>query len=410
MLIDHITSEQDEIRDRSLTSACQSLSLEALIDECHQLDQFRRQSTNLYHRVRALFFLYSIHRFHLPNHLESRHPGTIPFQGYSDLLSRRFEEAIDAFLENQKENGPGTAISSALSEAYHQLAFQTLADQVRRSVRTVRGNQWMFRMGHPSDHPLRLHKKLLTKHNGNYPTLRESTPVRMDLTHSAWSDIFFLGMDFPEGARVLNISVDLGVHGRDLEPKPPIEAYLRVIDEPLLRLTSVDLKATADITNLSDVFDFAKDYLGLLKAAVIASGIVPPGIEGSGQVSRKIFLNANRRTGPRHRNHLLGQRHSERLPACRLDQPSRGTHLAPACGPPAQTHLAHGRTPPKARRRSRPGPRHPRRMDRRFRRRLAGLGGRLARHQTYRGRNCRRRPTPNTASQAVASDAQASCL
>ncbi len=31
------------------------------------------------------------------------------------------------------------------------------------------------------------------------------------------------------------------------------------------------------------MFDFAKDYLGLLKAAVIASGIVPPGIEGSGQ-------------------------------------------------------------------------------------------------------------------------------
>src|SRR5205085_2444041 len=32
-----------------------------------------------------------------------------------------------------------------------------------------------------------------------------------------------------------------------------------------------------------DVFDFAKDYLGLLKAAVIASGIVPPGMEGSRQ-------------------------------------------------------------------------------------------------------------------------------
>jgi hypothetical protein len=31
------------------------------------------------------------------------------------------------------------------------------------------------------------------------------------------------------------------------------------------------------------VFDFAKDYLGLLKAAIIAAGIVPPGIEGSGQ-------------------------------------------------------------------------------------------------------------------------------
>ncbi len=51
----------------------------------------------------------------------------------------------------------------------------------------------------------------------------------------------------------------------------------------MLRLVSVDLGATADITNLAEVFDFAKDYLGLLKAAVIAAGIVPPGIEGSGQ-------------------------------------------------------------------------------------------------------------------------------
>ncbi len=40
---------------------------------------------------------------------------------------------------------------------------------------------------------------------------------------------------------------------------------------------------TADITHLAEVFDYAKDYLGLLKAAVIAAGLVPPGIEGSEQ-------------------------------------------------------------------------------------------------------------------------------
>ena len=90
-------------------------------------------------------------------------------------------------------------------------------------------------------------------------------------------------MDYPEGARVLNVSIDLGVHGRDAAPRPPVEAYLRVIDEPVLRLVSVDLGAAADITTLAEVFDFASDYLGLLKAAVIASGIVPPGIEGSEQ-------------------------------------------------------------------------------------------------------------------------------
>ena len=82
---------------------------------------------------------------------------------------------------------------------------------------------------------------------------------------------------------MLNVSIDLAVHGRDTAPKPPVEASLRVIDEPVLRLTSVDLGATAEISDLAEVFDFARDYLGLLKAAVIAAGIVPPGVEGSGE-------------------------------------------------------------------------------------------------------------------------------
>ncbi len=258
---------------------------EVLLEQCARLDAFRRRSENLYERVRALFFLYAIHRFHLPPKLDGAARSLIPFAGYEHLLQRRFEEAIDHFLATQQANGPSDAISSALAAAYHRLAFQTLADQVRRSVRSVRGNQWMFRMGHPADQPLRIRPDLLRAHpqDGTYPILRESTPVRMDLTHCGWSDIFFLGMDFPEGAKVLNVSIDLGVHGRDAAPRPPVEAYLRVIEEPLLRLVSVDLRASADITNLAEVFDFAKDYLGLLKAAVIASGIVPPGIEGSGQ-------------------------------------------------------------------------------------------------------------------------------
>jgi hypothetical protein len=64
-------------------------------------------------------------------------------------------------------------------------------------------------------------------------------------------------MDFPEGAKVLNISIDLGVHRRDPAPRPPVRAWLRVLDEPVLRLTSVDLGATTDITALADVFVIA---------------------------------------------------------------------------------------------------------------------------------------------------------
>ncbi len=283
-LLNIITSPDASARNQSLDAFARVASLDELLAACAELDTFRRQAENLYERVRALFFLYALHRFHIPQKLSKASEAQIPFSGYEQLLNRRFEEAIDIFLKSQSADGPSDGISSALAAAYHRLAFQTLADQVRRSVRSVRGNQWMFRMGHPADQPLRLRTELLQRaSDGTYPILREQTPVRMDLTHSAWSDIFFLGMDYPEGAKVLNISVDLGVHGRDNTTRPPVSAWLRVIDEPVLRLTSVDLGATSDIDSLSDIFDFAKDYLGLLKAAVIASGIVPPGIEGSGQ-------------------------------------------------------------------------------------------------------------------------------
>ena len=283
-LVQIITSPDAAVRNQSLDAFCRNASLAELLTEANELEAFRRRSENLYERVRALFFLYALHRFHLPRKPGVQARSLISFHGYEHLLQRRFEEAIATFLKSQASDGPADATSSALAVAYYRLAIQTLADQVRRSVRSVRGNQWMFRMGHPMDHPLRLRPELLRRDaDGTYPILCERTPVRMDLTHCGWSDIFFLGMDYPEGAKVLNVSIDLGVRGRDATARPPVESYLRVIEEPLLRLTSVDLGATADITNLADVFDFAKDYLGLLKAAVIAGGIVPPGVEGSGQ-------------------------------------------------------------------------------------------------------------------------------
>lgn len=271
-------------RNRALESFCATASAKTLLAECAALEQLRSERENLYERVRSLFFLSAIHRFYLPGKPGVASQGRLPFSGYTHLLQRRFEEAIREFLAAQETQGPNDAVSSALAAAYKGLAFQTLADQVRRSVRSVRGNQWMFRSGHPADYPLRVRTELTARgDDGLYPVLREATPVRMDLSHSGWSDIFFLGMDYPEGARVFNTSIDLAVRGAGQgEPKPPVEASFRVIDEPVLRLVSVDLGASADVTSLAEVFDYARDYLGLLKAAVIAAGVVPPGMEGSG--------------------------------------------------------------------------------------------------------------------------------
>jgi hypothetical protein len=281
---DIITSAEPDVRDHALERWCAGRDSAALLAACAELEARRRDETNLYRRVRALFFLSAIHRYHLPALPDYPRTGRVPYAGFRFLLERRFEEAISLFQRTLEEQGPNETISSALAAAYYALAFQTLADQVRRTVRSTRGNAWMFRLGHPLDQPLRVRPELLEREAPGLPcpVLRELTAVRMDLTHCGWSDIFFLGMDFPEGARVLNISVDLGVHGRDSQPRPPVEAWFRVIDEPCIRLTSVDLGASARLDHLDDVFDFAKDYLGLLKAAVIAAGIVPPGIERSG--------------------------------------------------------------------------------------------------------------------------------
>ena len=144
-----------------MDSLCRGASAEELLHACCELDQFRRASDNLYERVRALFFLSAIYRYHLPNRLPPAAFGLIPFDGYMHLLNRRFDEAIDEFLPSCGEGSTTDTIASALAVAYHELGFQTLADQVRGSVRSVRGNQWMFRVGHPSDHPLRFRRELL---------------------------------------------------------------------------------------------------------------------------------------------------------------------------------------------------------------------------------------------------------
>ncbi|MGI8602692.1 MAG: UTP--glucose-1-phosphate uridylyltransferase [Verrucomicrobiales bacterium] len=291
-LVEIIRSSDPSLRNTPLEGAVAGLSRVEIEAEAAALDEFRRHSPSLYERVRACIFLYALHRFHLPSKLASEEnqrsdgylvTGIIPAAGHAHLLERRFAEAIGEFLAAAQNDGLTEALCSAMAQSYYRLGLQNLADQVRSSVRSVRGNQWMFRCGSAHEHPLRVCAELRRLSDGAFPVLHEKTAVRMDLTHSGWSDIFFLGMDFPEAARVLNVSIDLAVRGRDEVPAPPVEAMLRVIDSPVLRLTSVDLGASAEITDLVEVFDFARDHLGLLKAAVIAGGLVPIGMEGSGE-------------------------------------------------------------------------------------------------------------------------------
>ena len=294
-LIDILTSTDEQFRHTAFESWAEGKTFAELEAAADSLETFRATTLSLYDRVRALLFLSNLHQFHIVPTATAQ--TLLPYSAVEHIRSRHFERGIAELLAARAAQGGSPALSSGLASAYRGLAFQTLAEQVRRSVRAFPGNQWMFRIGHQSDYPVRLHPDLLT--GRPFPVLHERTPVRMDLSHSAWSDIFFLAMDYPEGARVINISVDLANRGGKAGPAPPVEAFLRVIDEPVLRLVSVDLEARADITSIDEVFDFGADYLGLLKAALIASGLIPSGFEGSHQPLNEILyqLTGDRKLG-----------------------------------------------------------------------------------------------------------------
>ncbi len=70
-----ITASNPESRNQALDAICQPLSVTELLRECSKLDNFRRASDNLYQKVRALFFLYAIHRFHIPAKLGAEYSG-----------------------------------------------------------------------------------------------------------------------------------------------------------------------------------------------------------------------------------------------------------------------------------------------------------------------------------------------
>ncbi len=159
----------------------------------------------------------------------------IPFEGYVRLLDRRFEEAVDEFLAVQAPARPQRRRSPApwppptmpwASRPWPTRCGGASARSAATSGCSAWGIRPIIRCGSARSCCERAGA------GEPFPILAERTPVRMDLSHSGWSDIFFLGMDFPEGARVLNVSVDLGVRGRDPRPRPPIEVYLRVIDQP----------------------------------------------------------------------------------------------------------------------------------------------------------------------------------
>ncbi|NQV35407.1 MAG: hypothetical protein HQ515_22125, partial [Phycisphaeraceae bacterium] len=92
-------------------------------------------------------------------------------------------------------------------------------------------------------------------------------PARFD-TGGGWTDTPPYALE--HGGCVVNTAVNLN-------GQAPIQAYLRVIKAPVIRLTSIDLGSRIEITCLADLCDYreATSEYGLAKAALALSGFSP---------------------------------------------------------------------------------------------------------------------------------------
>ena len=228
-LIETIVSQDDNIRNRSINYLLKGIKTDELLKQSEELEEFRRSSDNLYHKVRASLFLFVIYRFYLQENPEGHLYGKTPFNGVRRAYERDFEGALDIFLKEiiDKAN-QNSAVFSAIADTYYKIGFKYLLDQVKLSISQCNENYLLFNIKGLSEYPYAVPAEYtIPDSSGIYPVGLDTAPVRLDPSHSGWSDIFFLGMDFPEGARVVNISVNLKIYGTDGPLLPPCECYCR---------------------------------------------------------------------------------------------------------------------------------------------------------------------------------------
>ncbi|MDI6448938.1 fucose pyrophosphorylase domain-containing protein [Anaerobaca lacustris] len=109
-------------------------------------------------------------------------------------------------------------------------------------------------------------------------------PARLDVG-GGWTDTPPYALE--RGGCVVNAAVNLN-------GQPPIQAYVRVIDEPVIRIGSIDLGVRIEIQRFEDLLDYRKatGSFALAKAALVLSGLSPRQGGRSKAVSLKKALDA----------------------------------------------------------------------------------------------------------------------
>src|SRR6516164_5963824 len=91
LLIETITHSDPTIRNRSVRDLAARVEVAEKLEACEELERFRAKQQNLYERVRASLVLHAIYRYELQDESTIPQSGLIPFDGFLDLMERRYE-------------------------------------------------------------------------------------------------------------------------------------------------------------------------------------------------------------------------------------------------------------------------------------------------------------------------------
>jgi fucokinase len=107
-------------------------------------------------------------------------------------------------------------------------------------------------------------------------------PARLDLG-GGWTDTPPYSLEF--GGSVINAAINLN-------GQPPIQCYARVIESPVIRISSIDLGSRIEIRSLQSLLDYGEptSEFGLAKAALALAGFAPDAAEWGNESSLSEML------------------------------------------------------------------------------------------------------------------------
>jgi len=244
---------------------------------------YQRYKISINHdQIVTALLLSRLFGFYLPNTQSLISIGTIPFKVINYIEDQQYHNAL-AELETfiLEPQAVCESILKGIGMAFHGCAFQLLEQQVQQCIRGKRPS--LFEQFSADRYLLRVPARYATTIDN------VEIPVRIELTSCVGSDIFFLSMTRPDKGRCINISVDL-FNEESQQFESPIHVITRPIREKGIRLTSIDLSCSKLVTSLDDLFNMRNDDLSLLKAAVVASGIIPPAAKDAGDLALEHLL------------------------------------------------------------------------------------------------------------------------